>query len=376
MITINEYCTNLVLYHFLVESAGLPKEEYENLYEEFRVDTVKELASSILGNIKTKLSGIDTSSIDRSRGDIKNYPFLQNIQSAVSRFQALAIEGNYDDITDALSTITNTLNELSKDAPEFKEAYRDKKTLLILKYQGLILAILASLSYMVTECIEIGSDGQPKIKAEHDLSSIEPLKWLTKAVGSGIVSNIKEEQDINSIRRFYAEYSPEEFSTIYEAVDVAALLGKGLDAFTYKINHNTQLSNILYKFAGAVMLILSLRDIFYTLSAYKKQVSDFVGNISNFLSVGKEKLGQLTRFLNFNQKAAQEVPVANQKVAQEIAGENHEILQKAQQDASNTIPSPSVFKPIESQAVSDSELEKKDDTSNASTPSSITGFDF
>ena len=56
--------TDSALGGFLKESANVSSDEYTTLTEEFKIDTVKELANSVLLNIKTKASGIDTSNID------------------------------------------------------------------------------------------------------------------------------------------------------------------------------------------------------------------------------------------------------------------------------------------------------------------------
>lgn len=333
--------TDSALGGFLKESANVSSDEYTTLTEEFKIDTVKELANSVLLNIKTKASGIDTSNIDRSRGDIKNYAQLPQIQTAIQQLMGLAVgTGENNDLSAALADITTAIANLSAAAPKFKDAYRTKKTLTILRYQSVVLSIIASLSYLISVCVDVGPDGKAALKKNYNIDDTKLLRQLT-SFNTSISSELDEAmtEDVNELRKYFSEYNAKQYSTVYEAGDIIGLINQGLDAFNGQLaGNNSKLGGLLYKLSGIITLILSLRDVFYSLYAYKDKVSDFTGTISRFINLGSSSVGQLARFLTSNQHQATDMGNADQRVSNEISAENSQIIHTAQKDSMDTTP--------------------------------------
>jgi hypothetical protein len=333
--------TNSIIGGFLSEAANISSDEYASLTEEFKSDTAEEIVADVLANIKTKMSAVDTSDIDKSRGDIKNYQNLQLLQNTIKELSDIAVHSpNGEELNAALVEVENSIGNLAKTAKTFKDAYREKKTFLMLKYEAVVSNIVAVLSYLVSMCVDIGPDGTAKLKDDYDVETLHLMKTLEK-FNSDVSSEIFESMntDTTELRKFYMEYTPEQFATIYEAGDIMTLINQGIDAFNRQLNGgNSKMSALLYKFSGIVMLILSIRDVFYSLYAYKDKISDYIGNLTRFVNLGSSSLNQLTKFLNFNQKSTENAQIADRQVATEIAAENTQIVHKAQQDSTMMNP--------------------------------------
>ena len=69
------------LYTFLVEEAKMSLSEFNVLTEETKLNFVTEIANEVLENIKNKMATLDLTSINKTRGEIKNFTDLDVIQN-------------------------------------------------------------------------------------------------------------------------------------------------------------------------------------------------------------------------------------------------------------------------------------------------------
>ena len=366
------YLRNIALRSFFLESVNISESEYYNLSEEFKIDTVKAIALQILSEISDKSRNMDTTEIDKSRGNIKNLPSLDIIQTGTEKLAELSnTEEGTEDLKEAVAIIVGAIQNLSKFAPQYMEAYRSKKTLMILKYQSVVMAIISAISFLISDCVEASPSGEVQLKKNYQISDITPINWLKK-YASSVSDIVNESIAVNNIRKYFIEYNSEQLSTIYESSNIVSLLNTGINNINDMLKGNTKLSGIFYKFASVILLILSLRDIFYTLYAYKTPIKDFINNIKGFVDIGKSSLGQIASFIGFNRKSSQIAKIADNKVSAEINAENKKIVNTAQMDYNDSMPvqDTPTFTPEET--TDSDELER--DTAVSSATSDILAF--
>lgn len=340
-----------LLYEFYVIESGMPVGEFNLLTEEMKTESIIEIANEVLQSIKKKLLDIDTVSVDRSRGDIKNFQDLKTVQDTITRLANLAF--SYKDIVNPklpqyLKEITKAIANINKYSAQYKEAYRSKKTLLILNYQAIILSVIAALSYLVSANIDF-KDADIKIKQNAEIVEILPLKSIinfNKSVENGFIDEMFKDSAL--LREFFIEYTSEELSVIYEAVDIIKMINTGIDAFTTFVN-NPNRNGILFKVLGVVMTILSLRDIFYTLSNSRTAIADKLQSLKTFLNIDKlPSTSALTRFITFNNKNVSDAVYTSDAATKEISSENKEISYKAKEKESTFDATSSDFIPTKS----------------------------
>lgn len=318
------------LYTFLVEEAKMSLSEFNVLTEETKLNFVTEIANEVLENIKNKMATLDLTSINKTRGEIKNFTDLDVIQNTVLKLTNL-VNGTLETIDPKLiqyvKEIAVSIKNLSKYSYLFKEAYRNKKTILILRYQSIIMSIISALSYLVSVSIDFKDANHLKIKDKISVEEIAPISSLiefNRSVENGTFGT--EIKDVDTLREFYSEYTVQELSTIYEAVDIVTLINNGINSFSNFLNNGNR-NNILLKAAGIIVLILSLRQAFYAIANSKNKISDMIGHLKQFLNIqNNTSLSSLTRFITFNNKNVINQEKASEITSQEINSENKNII--------------------------------------------------
>ena len=345
-----------LLYEFYVIESGMPVGEFNLLTEDMKTESIIEIANEVLQSIKKKLSDIDTLCIDRSRGDIRNFQELKILQDTITKLANLAFSSK--DIVNPklpqyLKEITTAITNINKYSAQYKEAYRSKKTLMILNYQAIILSIIASLSYLVSANVDF-KDANIKLKPNAEIVEILPLKSIieyNRAVDNGFVNEMFKDSAL--LREFFIEYTPEQLSTIYEATDIIGMINSGIDAFTSFID-NPNRNGIIFKVLGIVMVILSLRDIFYTLSNSRTEIMEKIQSLKTFLNIDKlPSTSALTRFITFNNKNVSDAIYTSNTAEKEISAENREISYNAKAKESAFDATSSDFIPTKLKSDSD-----------------------
>ena len=244
------------------------------------------IAKDVIGIISDKLQLIDTSSADRSRGDIKALRELPDIQTAITQLQAIIerAEEFEPECSQYLGIIVKSIMYLNQCSSTFKEAYRSKKTLLIVKYETLILSIISATAYLISAMIDFRSQ-TVTLKTGISIEKIAPIKTLedfNKSVESGEFKVIINDTGI--LREHFKELSVEEMNSVCESTDIINLVTNGIRNLYANID-TAKLTTLLYKATGIVVLLLSVRDAVYSFSRMRTKFSDMVYAISNFANI-------------------------------------------------------------------------------------------
>ena len=319
-----------ILYEFLVENGIMAAGEFRLLSEEVKTETVLQVAHDVLNTVQAKIKDVDTVSINKSRGEIKNFSDLKTVQDSVTRLTNMAYsyaENIPPELPKYLKEITKSIYNLNKYAPQFKEAYRSKKTLVILRYQSVILSIISSLSYIISVVIDFKNPNaigfKPNMRIEEILPIRSVIDFNTSIENGSFDAALR---DTATLREFFVEYSVEEMSTIYEAVDIVNLINNGIDSFSNFFNNGNR-NGVIFKVLGIIMIILSLRDVFYTLYNSRTKIAEKMQQLRTFLNVDKlPSTNAVTKFITFNNKNASEMELSSKEAEREISTENKEII--------------------------------------------------
>ena len=312
----------------LVNECGMPLDEFTNLSEETQVESVKEIAINVIKVIEEKLASIDTTCADRSRGDIKNLKELPVLQDVITQLEALVErdENAIPEYSKAIAVIIKSILYINQYSNIFKDAYRNKKSLMILKYQSLILSIITSVSYLISTIVDYRVDHLTLKRNVEGLMNFAPLKSLEQFIQSVDSGEFKlVVTDTNTLREYYLEVPVETMSNILEAADYLPMIIDGVQEIYKNIVGNNKLTNLVYRAAGVVVLILSIRDALYTIFRMKTRVNDMVGGLENFanLNSGANVLNKLGQFTS---KFKADAETSSNISTHEINTENKEFL--------------------------------------------------
>ncbi len=323
--------TDRLLYNFLVEENEMTTDEFGNLSESTKSDTIVASASKVLGSIGKKIGSLDLTDINRTRGEIRNYADLSVIQNSLTKLSNMLASADSvnPELASAVKEIIRTIFNLNKYAPVFKEAYRSKKTVLMLKYQSLVLSVICSISYLVSIAVDFKDPTHMKLKDHIEIEEILPLKSLfdfNRSVETGTFDAAIG--DVSMLREFYVEYGVSQLSTIYEAVDIVNLLNQGIQSFSSFIgNKNT--NSVIFKALGVVMIILSLRSAFYSMYNSRNDIKSKIGQLKAFIDPAKQlqSVSSMSKFITYNNKNAADAEDASKRAESEMKSENKAIIQ-------------------------------------------------
>jgi hypothetical protein len=280
--------------------------EFQLLSEEVKTETALQIAHDVLQSVQSKMKDTDTTVINKSRGEIKNLTDLKTIQDTVTRLTNMAFsyaEMIPPELPKYLKEITKSIYNLNKYAPQFREAYRSKKTLIMLRYQSVILSIISSLSYIVSVVIDFKNPNSIGFKPNMHIEEILPIKAVidfNASIDNGSFDAAL--RDTATLREFFVEHSVEDMATIYEAVDIVNLINNGINSFSNFFNNGNR-NGVIFKVLGIVMIILSLRDVFYTLYNSRTKIAEKMQQLRTFLNTDKlSTANAVTKFISFNNK--------------------------------------------------------------------------
>jgi len=360
--------TNKFLESYLTEDCGMDHDEYEALLEDTKSDSIKEIANQLLLAVEEKLSGIDTSIADRSRGDIKQLRELPTIQDSLTRLESL-LERSDSPKTEysiAVNTVIKSILYINQYSAAFKDAYRNKKTVMIMRYQSLILAIISSLSYIVAALVE-SKNGMISLKdSEAELLEYSPLKSLSKfakSVESGEFKKIVGDVDV--LRENFLEVPVEKMSLVLEATEYLPMIVDGIRNMYNNLASDGKVVGLLYKAVGVLVTLFSLRDAFYSLFRMKTKVADMINQLQVFASSGSGSGNSLNKLSQFASKFMADAESGSDLAKRDIEAEDRKIassVRKIQASALEPSSEPVVAKSKEAPAPATSE--------------SIFGFDF
>lgn len=315
--------SDIFLYSLLVESERLDKDQFESLTEESKIDTIRDIASTILKTIQEKLSNAETTLIDKSKGDIHQFREFEAINNAIQTLDSIIDRSSSainPELVKYFRLVSKSVLYLNQYAPQFKDAYRNKKTLLILKYQSIILSIISSVSYLVSVMIDFSNDNIT-LNANPKYDVIAPMRSLEafiKSVDSGEFRIIL--RDVQVVRESFDE-NKKDGEVISEGVGLQSVIA-GLKNLYGTLDQGGKLTGIIYKAAGSLALIFSLREVFYSMGNMRTKMSDILDSLKSFSNLGGMTQGILGKLGKFSSQLKVDSEFASEMADREINSED------------------------------------------------------
>ena len=312
---------NELLKSLLVESGALSEAELDTMSPDSKAQSIKELAFSILNSVSDKLKSIDTTPVDKSRGDIKQLKELDALQRAITQLEAI-IERDSEsvdpELVSYLREIVKAIMLVNQYAPQFKEAYRDRSIILILRYQSVVMSIFSALSYLISVMIDFSSGNvelaqSPKFE---EVAPIKALKDFNKSVETGGFRALLKGSENLKVQLKESAIN-EDKSIIDFVIDkIEEYTGPGV---------GNKLVSFLYKASGVIAFLLSLREIFYMLFRARTKFNEILKSVEAFANVSASGASGLTRLSSFADKFSVDAEESTRLAAREIEGENRDI---------------------------------------------------
>jgi hypothetical protein len=315
-----------ILQELLSEENLISPQEYSLLTEEAKTSTIREIAMRVLDIVRERIEVLDTTPVDRSSGDIKQVKDFSFLQEAIEKIEDLidAAESRVTpELVNYLKQIERAILHLNSLAPQFKEAYRQKKTLLILKYQSLILSIFSSVSYLISVMLDF-SEGEPKLIEKPEYQEIAPLKTIkefNESVERGDFRDIFK--SIQTMREYVNEVGEDKI--IMESSDILPMIIGGIKTLYDNFVGDGNLTQLLYKISGIIALILSLREVIYSFFRARVKFSEIFDNIKSFVGGMGGNTGLFSKLQSFGNKFVVDAEESTNIARREISDENRDI---------------------------------------------------
>ena len=316
-----------ILYTFLVESKECSEREFKTLNEDVKVESIRVVSQELMKTIIETAHNIDTAPIDQSKGDIKSFRALQDIQVAINQLEAI-LERSKDFpalplAKEYVSTIIKALFNLNQYSTTFKDAYRNKKSLMILRYQSVVMSVISAVSYLFASIVDFSNNNvalRDNIRLE-ETSALRTLTQFNQSCASGEIKIIAN--DVNRLREFYNEVSSDKMSELLEAGDVFSVVIDSVKNFYKNLDAGGKVTNLVYKSVGAIVGLIAIREIFSATSRSRYSIQELLNNIKSFANLSSSSLPKLLQFSNRYRADAEE----NSKIAQrDVIANNKEII--------------------------------------------------
>ena len=307
----------------------LTENEFEMLNEEQQEIVISELIKNVIDSIANKMKDIDTTIIDKSRGDIKYLSILSDIQNAIKELQYYISSASGKIGTTGkqyIHDITTAIMNLNKYSAVFKDAYRSKKTIMMVEYQSILMAIITSISYLISEAIDFTDLPKIKLKQNIQFNEINQLKCIKKFNMLCQTNQLHTLADsVSFLREYFVEYSVQELNIICEASDIGDMINNGFTSFVKSITNNPQLSQLLMKVANILMILMAVREIVYSIGS-KGIFTKSIENIANFVNHNDLKPTQIAAVKSYNKKNIVDTVVSSNSATNVLSIENNNIV--------------------------------------------------
>ena len=288
--------TDIILYDMFVEDYGFRHSEFENLTEDDKSALIDGVINTMIIELKTKMKTSDTQVIDKTRGEVRRLPKIDIIINSLDNIPAMlhsltlptSVVKEFEEFIDVTTKcIHNVYNEVGI----FRNAYKSKKILLVIRYQTLINSFISSFTTLSAFAAELQTNKgfSNKIDFAPILGHINNMKKFNDDIDNG---NWKVMiKDTEMLRESFIEIDPD---ILAESSSMNLLVGAGLQALSTKLSigrMSIDARGILYKLTGVVMLVLSLREVVYATYNSRSKFSETMKKAIDYAEIQSGQLG-------------------------------------------------------------------------------------
>ena len=123
-----------------------------NLNEADQSSVLTALTSKLYDNIVKRVDDIDYGDIPATKGDITKLPSYEKLANCIGLLKDILKEYKQDDSN--INEISLAIANISSRKDMFEKAFRYNCELPMITYNNMVLAVISSVSYMISTCIE------------------------------------------------------------------------------------------------------------------------------------------------------------------------------------------------------------------------------
>ena len=313
------------LKQFLSESGIFTEEDVISLSEETKDSSIAAIATSVIKELMTKIQAIDDQIIiDKSKGDIRHFGDIQYLQNAITKLETIIevspMTESAAKAKEYVQDIIKALMYLNQYKDVFKAAYASKKTVIIMKYKELMMAIYSAVAYLMSTVVDYSSE-VPGLKNSFDIKEIAPIQALKNFNSMANNGQFKKAiTDVIFVRESFTEIPVEDLYSLTEAEGILDTITTGLNNFINGIQNNPTLTNVLYKAMGILVLLISMREVIYTIYRSRYKFSDVVDSVKQFSLFDTHKISD--KFKSFVNRYSADVETASEVASRETVDQN------------------------------------------------------
>ena len=202
-----------------------------------------------------------------------------------------------------------------------------KKTVLVLKYQSIVLAICEAVNYMSSKVFNL-TNRVVEFNNNAELEDTTALKTLIDFNKSVLTSDFgKSVRDVNMMREFYVEIDSQTMRTILEAGDIMETIMNGVSNIYRNLDQGGKTTNLIYKAAGIITSLLSVREIFYAISKSRFKIQEMFDSLKMFATVGLPGTASsmFNKLLQFSNRFVPDVEENTKVAAREVVSQDSDI---------------------------------------------------
>lgn len=123
-----------------------------SLDEEGQSQVLSALTNKLYNDIVEKVDNVDFGDIPRTKGDITKLPNYEKLTRCIDTIREIVKE--YKQNTDVVDIVQKAQSNIAVRQDMWEKAYRYESDLVIMTYETMTLAVISSVSYLISTCIE------------------------------------------------------------------------------------------------------------------------------------------------------------------------------------------------------------------------------
>jgi len=245
---------------------------------------LEHLALNLYNDIVNNVTEINFGSIPNSKGDITKVENYEQLVECVKNMSKLI--SAYGQSTYQIDVVNTAMNNIQKRTDKWKKAYNLNIETAKIIYNTITLACIASISLLITSCIEYVKSEKGTINTAFDKAAyvktrdhvmFKSLESFNKACSDGTLDKLIDESIKNNITKVKEQYDPNygmEIQYFHEVVGAIA----------------TVFGLILMIKPMLILLLYAIRSLSYYFFKMRQDTADFFNVQADFLQINAENI--------------------------------------------------------------------------------------
>jgi hypothetical protein len=280
---------------------------FRKLSESEKVGMSKELVESLFKTTAERSMGLDYDEVEQSKGDLTKIKDYASLKDSIALLQSM--QTSMTEKIEELDTVVNAHNNMIANVANFEQGFRVGNTGVILLYNNLAMALVASTSFLIATTVDYVKDpvGNYNVHYRNNASAQKGYPTIL----------------IDSLRKFNQLHLNGELAKFFEySFSKKALVGASAGIITAVTIGAIGLS---------IALVPLIRELVYQFYHMRVSISDHLRLQASFLEMNRTKLGAVK---NMKATAKKQEHIMNQmlKLADKIDVDQKTSTKKAEME--------------------------------------------